>query len=599
MVSPNSFPVLQVALLIVGTLLIVIIVCFPIFNATSPGFLASQAAVGPIVTLPTQGQISGYLSSLGVAVFLGIPYAQPPVGDLRWRSPEPALEWNGTRSATVYAPICPQFQSSWASAGYQQSEDCLYLNVYSPVDAISYGASLPVLVWITGGGFVVDTPDNYPGDEIVRATRRNVVVVEMAYRLNVFGFMASSDLLDRDPGVGSLGILDQQMALQWVQDNIAGFGGDPGRVTIFGQSSGAASVMNHLVRNASYSLYRGAIMESGMYSEQVSTMDQATNLYNFVLNQVGCSDLDCLLQVDTNRLIAAGEQAAQNQTVFTPLLDNNLLPSPPWELIKAGQYNNKVPVIIGSCRDEMAHFMATTTGNKTWPNNMGNKTYESLILQIWNFSEANYTHINWAYESEQGYDLPPEEARGGFDLKWWKLMRMRTDDNFGHCAERWLAQALHEGGTPSVYLYVFGFPWGSPFVGHSSEVFYIFEDGGDPLNQALTNYWANFAADGNPNGIGDNQPPVWPAFSNTTDLTQMFVADYLLSTSTRVAEKYRYHACKFWDNWHNEHGFHGQVAPNVSKDIFLSVAQTSAEVVPPRHHGLKSRLRQAHLKPKV
>lgn len=539
-----------------------------IITVVSVAVIESRPPATPIVTMPGLGTVSGEVASVGpVAMFLGVPYAEPPTGSRRWLSPIPAKPWNKTKECMRYKPICPNFPSSISVSGFLQSEDCLYLNIYAPLAVINTTANLPVMFWITGDAFVADTPDNYPGQDLVHASNYSVVVVEVAFRLNIFGFLASDVLLQRDPGAGHLGIADQQMALRWVQQYISSYGGDPTRVTIFGQSAGGASVMNHLVRNDSQGLFSRAIIESGFYSEQVVDFDTANTTYGRVMELLGCnvSNVTCLLAAKTDTLLSVGHQAARKDFVYAPLIDNVTLMGKPWELIQSGDYNNQVPVLIGSCRDEMSKFMELSP--HSWPAHMNNETMWSLLVELYNLTEANITKLSNAYSrNKSDYDFPSRRQLGLFSRWWWMLMRIRTDDIFGHCAEHWLAEKFKAGQTPSVFMYVFAHQ--SPYsltVGHGAEVPYIF---GENLNRAVASmvtYWTNFAASGDPNGPRGNMA-YWPPYHNNyTNNTWSNETDAIMEIGTthQVHYGFRREACKFWDKYHLENGFTSKVAPQV------------------------------------
>ena len=231
--------------------------------------LAAVAAAQPASAAPrtevrtTSGVVAGAVAN-GVVSWKGIPYAAPPVGDLRWRAPQPVAPWTGVRAATEYAHDCMQlpFPSDAAPLGTPPAEDCLYVNVWAPEKPAS--AKLPVMFWIHGGGFVNggSSPSVYDGSAFAR---RGVVFVSLNHRLGRFGFFAHPALTKESPNdpLGNYGYLDQIAALRWVRDNIAAFGGDPGNVTIFGESAGGGSVNTLLVSPLARGLFHKAIVQSG------------------------------------------------------------------------------------------------------------------------------------------------------------------------------------------------------------------------------------------------------------------------------------------------------------------------------------------------
>src|SRR5580704_17045658 len=225
---------------------------------------ASPAAAGNrpgrgLLVATADGLVHGK-SATGTDEFLGIPYAAPPVGALRWQPPQAAARWRGVRQATAFAPHCPQPPSDFGLAS--TSENCLYLNVYAPAHAATL-RGLPVMVWVHGGSLLVGESDDYNPAALVR---RGVVVVTINYRLGALGFLADAALAGRPGGPsGDYGLMDQQAALRWVQRNIRGFGGNPGNVTVFGESAGGLSTLAQLASPGARGLFQRAIVESGTY----------------------------------------------------------------------------------------------------------------------------------------------------------------------------------------------------------------------------------------------------------------------------------------------------------------------------------------------
>ena len=234
--------------------------------------LAVVAVVGTLVAIGTagaapvktdKGAVEGTAAASGIRAFKGIPYAAPPVGALRWKAPQPAAAWTGVRKADAFGARCPQVKV-WDDMVFrdEMSEDCLYLNVWTPADA----KKLPVMVWIHGGGFVAGSASE-PRQDGERLAGKGVVVVSLNYRLGVFGFLAHPELTKESPrhASGNYGMLDQVAALQWVKANIAAFGGDPGNVTIFGESAGSFAVSALMASPAAKGLFHRAIGESGAF----------------------------------------------------------------------------------------------------------------------------------------------------------------------------------------------------------------------------------------------------------------------------------------------------------------------------------------------
>jgi para-nitrobenzyl esterase len=294
----------------------------------------------------------------GGRAFTAIPFAAPPVGPLRFRAPQPVPRWRGAFSATGAIPSCIQFGGNGTAL---QSEDCLYLSVWTPSVATPT-LPVPVMVWIFGGGLVQGSPQDFDGADLAR---NGVVVVTLNYRLGVLGMMTDRSLDDGAELSGNYALRDQQAALRWVKSNIGAFGGDASRVTLFGQSSGASSVLMHLVSPASKGLFSKAIVESSgggyLYERQVVQDGVARK----VIRAVGCAGradvAGCLRTVPAAAFVSAkvnmsssGEHAAEALGLVT---DAALLPIDTWRAFNSGQFN-QVPVLIGTSENEGAAWVA-------------------------------------------------------------------------------------------------------------------------------------------------------------------------------------------------------------------------------------------------
>ena len=278
--------------------------------------------------------------------FLGLPYAAPPTGNLRWRPPQPAAAWSGVRDATTFGPSCPQAPSPFAPPG-QFSEDCLYLNVYTPAARSSFGGR-PVLVWIHGGGLVQDGARDYDGTKLAAD---GVVVVTINYRLGALGFLAHPALASHG-AAGNYGLMDQQAALRWVQRNIARFGGDPGNVTIAGQSAGGLSVLAQMVSPGARGLFQRAIVQSGTFALNQRPLAVAEAAGETFATAVGCADQSaaCLRSAPVSDLVA-------NFGVEIPgVVDGAVLTQPIGTALARGQFA-RVPVINGITHDEELLFV--------------------------------------------------------------------------------------------------------------------------------------------------------------------------------------------------------------------------------------------------
>jgi len=481
------------------------------------------ACSGPDTSLDTVHLDSGPISGAqedGVWSFKGIPYAAPPVGDLRWRPPQPVATWQRTRACTAYGPACPQpagGAESYFDVG-QQSEDCLYLNVWSP--ARSSTESRPVMVWIHGGSFVsgAGSMDVYNGRNLAT---KGVVVVTINYRLGALGFLAHPALSKESArGVsGNYGLLDQLAALQWVQRNIAAFGGDPTRVTVFGESAGAISILDLLVSPLSEGLFHRAIAESGILldagfgvstTSDLAPAEKAGEDFARSLGVDTDGDVAAQLRALTPEQLLAADPAPttllESGLTWKPVADGYVLADAPTRLW-AEEKHLEVPLLIGSNADE---------GN--------------LFLQGLTIPPAQYTqYMNRIFGSYAGEALAlyPPPATGTEVTK--PLSRMLTEVGFASTA-RFAARQMGGGGTSPAPAYLYQFtrvPLGNPLGAfHSVEIPYVFGNTGlfaglgtleqtdFDLSDAIMGYWVRFATTGDPNGGG---APQWPEYWAVTD----------------------------------------------------------------------------------
>lgn len=461
---------------------------------------------GPTAIVP-QGQLLGAESD-GVQRFQGIPYAAPPLGDLRWSAPQPPAPWNGLRSAAAPGPRCPQqFPPAGTPAGGVAdadpgtSEDCLTLGVTTPAGTAP-GADLPVLVWIHGGGFHSGAGSDYDPAELV--VEGGLVVVTLNYRLGPLGFLGLPGL----PDGGSFGLLDQQAALRWVQQNIAAFGGDPARVTIAGESAGGDSVCAQLVSPSAAGLFTRAILQSsgcttanvlgsirpgaGPNLDTWKPVDLVAQGGQRLAVAVGCVDpytaLTCLRQQPVDALLAP--QVAY----WSPGTGTSVVGAArPAETIAAGAAAS-VPVLIGTTRDEGLTFAADSY--RTEP--LDDARFFGLLGQVTGPR---------VYEAAAAYPLAgrtPTEA-------WGEVV----GDRAFSCPN--LATARRLADLNPTYGYEFAEPEGAAV--HAAELAYLFTlTGGDTdltaeqeaLGRRMRALWARFAATGDPNGAPD--APAWPRF---------------------------------------------------------------------------------------
>ncbi|MGH7814777.1 MAG: carboxylesterase/lipase family protein [Candidatus Binataceae bacterium] len=318
---------------------------------------APARAMNPLpspIVQTADGPVTGTVTAT-ISEFLGIPYAAPPVGDLRWMPPQLPTPWTSPRDATHYGSECPQ-------GGNSGNEDCLYLNVTTPTAALEPGAApIPVMVWLHGGAFVGGNAEG--GDPSNLVTIGNVVVVKINYRLGALGFLAHPALSAESPygSSGNYGILDQQFALQWVKRNIAAFGGNPRNVTIFGESAGGASILTNLVSPLAKGLFKHAIAESGTYATKLPTLDNSEQNGIAFAAAVGCSDQTaaCLRSVPVKTLLKnVGVISGLDGEFLTPNVDGYVVPESIDRAFADGNFN-RVPVIDGTNHDEYRSYVAS------------------------------------------------------------------------------------------------------------------------------------------------------------------------------------------------------------------------------------------------
>ena len=487
----------------------------------------------PTVVATDDGVVRGAIVG-GVRSFKGIPYAAPPVGALRWRPPRPPAHWKGVRDATTFGSACPQSFGPFGVAS--TNEDCLFLNVYTPASTKG-DARLPVMFWIHGGALITGTSSDYDPSALVK---RGVVVVTINYRLGLLGFLAHSALSAESPthDSGDYGLMDQQFALGWVKRNVARFGGNPGNVTIFGESAGGLSVRSQLVSPAAKGLFQHAIVESGAYAETVPTLAQAEDSGRTLATAMGCSDQTaaCLRKLPVSTLLA-------NETAISQLPNlSSLLPQQYATAFATGTFN-RVPVLSGSNHDEWMLFvdlLNSQAGNPVTPEN-----YQAQVAATLQLPSPVLAAPIVALYPLSAYPTP-----------YNALGAVGTDAIFA-CNARADVQRLSL--FVPTYQYEFNDP-SPPFVFqlnpvpyslgayHASELQYVFPSGVSQLGPAqrqlagrMQGYWTNFAKTGNPNGAG---LPAWPAYTAATDQAQSLVEPAPAPESTFAAA----HKCAFWSS---------------------------------------------------
>ncbi|XP_052022996.1 cocaine esterase-like [Apodemus sylvaticus] len=494
-----------------------------------------QDSTNPIRTTHT-GQILGSLIhtkglDVGVHSFLGIPFAKAPVGPLRFVPPEPPEPWSGVRDGTSHPAMCLQDITAMNMQALKllkltlppipMSEDCLYLNIYTP-DHAHEGSNLPVMVWIHGGALVIGMASLYDGSTL--AATENVVVVTIQYRLGVLGFFSTGDEHAR----GNWGYLDQVAALRWVQQNIAHFGGNPNRVTIFGESAGGTSVSSLVVSPMSQGLFHGAIMESGvaLMSSLISTSSDV--VYRTVANLSGCEQVDSKALVNCLRGKSEEEIMAINKAfkIIPGIVDGIFLPRHPQELMASSDFH-PVPSIIGINNDEYGWIIPSSMSTIDSKKEMNRQMVQAIL-------QRRAAQMMWPPEVS---DLLMEEYVGDNEDPQFlqvQFKEMMEDLTFVIPA---LQVAQFQRSHAPVFFYEFQhrpsfFKDSKPphvKADHGDEILFIFRSfwGGtqvdlteeeELLSRMMMKYWANFARQGNPNSEG---LPYWPVFDHDEQYLQL------------------------------------------------------------------------------
>jgi para-nitrobenzyl esterase len=474
--------------------------------SAAPAVPHSQGA--GLVVATTGGTLRGTTAGR-TDEFLGIPYAAPPVGMLRWQPPQPAARWTGTRDATAFAPHCPQPPSGFGVAS--TSENCLYLNVFTPAGARARGRDLPVMVWIHGGAFIAGESDDYQPAGLVR---HGVIVVTINYRLGALGFLAHPALASHPGGSsGDYGLMDQQAALRWVKANIRQFGGNPRNVTLSGESSGGLSVLSQLVSPGARGLFARAIVESGTYNLTQATLATAETAGEAFAAKVGCASQSaaCLRALPVSTIVDNEDFAG-----YQPDIDGAVLTLSIGPALASGQFN-RVPVINGTNRDEWRLFVAQQQLGGAPPVTAAN--YQASIAGLLGVSAATAAVIAAQYPLG-AYSSPPVALGAVGTDEIFACPALTVDKSLSKYVPVY-AYEFNDRGAPERYLAPVGFPYGAA---HESEVQYLFSLRNTPfpgvltpsqqrLAAAMKQYWTNLAKTGTPNSLAE---PWWPRFDGAS-----------------------------------------------------------------------------------
>lgn len=531
----------------------------PIWSLAAACILTAVAANAMAQSRPLAITNDGIFRGVATSTmneFLGIRYAQAPAGDLRWRPPVRPERLRGIQDASQFGNHCPQPASPFGLPS--ATEDCLFLNVFTPARQSNddhggnrpHGRGLPVMFWMHGGALVVGESDDYNPEHLVE---QGVVVVTINYRLGALGFLAHPALsaeavdpdtdndLDHAPSSGNYGIMDQQLALRWVERNIEAFGGDPHNVTIFGESAGGLSTFSNLVSPRARGLFEKAIVESGAYRLNLPSLATAEAQGTAFATAAGCTDQTaaCLRSLTVAQVLAK-----ENPAGYVTNVDARVLPQSIDTALAAGEFN-RVPVINGSNHDEWRLFVALNdvfAGIIPTPGN-----YPQVIAATLGIPVAATGPIVALY--------PPGTTTESTELA---LGALGTDAIFAcpaHFASALTSQFVptfayefNDENAPEDFLPFAGFPYGAA---HASELQYLFgvrptvpispfTPDQQQLSGNMVEYWTAFAANGNPNHLGI---PNWPAFSVAGEEMQSLVPPTPVNETTFAID----HKCAFWD----------------------------------------------------
>uniref|UniRef100_A0A8C2N418 Carboxylic ester hydrolase n=1 Tax=Cricetulus griseus TaxID=10029 RepID=A0A8C2N418_CRIGR len=510
-------------------------------NAVTCGLLLlflhvqGQDSASPIRNTRT-GQVRGSLvrvknTEVDVHTFLGIPFAKPPVGPLRFAPPESPEPWSGVRDGTSYPAMCLQNDGMMNSEALKMmkfimppiaiSEDCLYLNIYTPTHAHE-GSNLPVMVWIHGGALVVGLASMYDGSML--AAIEDVVVVTIQYRLGVLGFFSTGDEHAR----GNWGYLDQVAALRWVQQNIAHFGGNPDRVTIFGESAGGTSVSSHVVSPMSQGLFHGAIMESGVAVLPDLISSSSEMVYTIVANLSDCGAVNTETLVSCLRGKSEAEILDINKVfkIIPAVVDGEFLPKHPLELLASADFH-PVPSIIGVNNDEYGWLLPMIMGSAQKIKEITKETLPAIM-------KSTAAQMNLPPECS---DLLMEEYMG--DTEDPQTLQIQFTEMMGDFMFVIPALKVAHFQRSHAPVFFYEFQHRPSFLkdikpphvkaDHGDDFFFIFgnllfgvkfasTEEEELLSRKMMKYWANFARHGNPNSEG---LPYWPMLDHDEQYLQL------------------------------------------------------------------------------
>jgi para-nitrobenzyl esterase len=463
----------------------------------------------------TGGEVQGIVAE-GISIYKGIPFAAPPVGDLRWKAAAPVQAWTGIKKADAFGPACMQTSGAMGNTA-PVSEDCLYLNVWTP--AKKPGEKIPVIVWIYGGGFSGGST-SVPMYDGMGFAKKGVVLVSVAYRVGPFGFLAHPELSrESSKGSGNYGLEDMIAGLKWVKENIVRLGGDPSNVTIFGHSAGGMAVNMLAASPVAKGLFHRVICMSGGSFAPLQTSSQggigmgipalklAESTGEAFLKKLGVADIKAARAMSAEE-IQKNVGGGMGGGGFRPVADGYVVPSDLYSIYQARRFND-TPILLGNTSDELGSF-----GDR------GKVTADQFEKQI----RSQYGPHADAILSVYPHSTDGEAAKSSKGIS--------RESTFSWSTWTWARMQSKQGkGKAFIYYYDYHAPEldGS---GHGSDVPYAFQTlsggrGGAPkpedlkLSDMISSYWVNFAKSGDPNGPG---LPKWPAFAENDQQAMVFDA---------------------------------------------------------------------------
>jgi para-nitrobenzyl esterase len=506
----------------------------------------------PVFAFTDKGIVRG-VETRAMNIFRGIPYAAAPVGNLRWAPPQPPARWHRPLDATQFANHCPQAAGPFGLAS--DTEDCLFLNVYSPNDEHGrferdeHGRhKSPVMVWIHGGALVVGESDDYDPTDLVN---QGVIVVTINYRLGVLGFLSHPALTAESPNLasGNYGFMDQQAAISWVRRNIEHFGGDAENVTIFGESAGGLSVHTQLASPLAAGLFEKAIIESGAYAMNTGTMAANEARGNAFGGRFGCpapATAACLRGITVAQTLTEPTVRA----ISAPVVDHFVLTQSIASALTTGTFN-RVPVMEGSNHDEWRLFVAFSFEQAGFPVNAA--TYKIATALSLGLPAAAVPALAAVFAMYPLSNFPnpataPQLTVGAIGTDAIFACNSRTSVRRLAKFVPVFAYEFNDANAPQLFLPPATFPYGAF---HAAEIQYLFglrPSVPDPvalnedqrgLSRSMVRYWANFAKHGDPNS---SHLPLWPQYDPAADQFQSLNTPAVSTESTFAAD----HKCAFW-----------------------------------------------------